>query len=301
MAAPAIAPTKLDGLDAVEILTAGIRLVILTGRGPRIAFLGRPGGANLLYWAPGRHRRGDWELMGGHRVWFTRPGADEAEETYAADNGPCAVEFRADGVTVTGAADDRQRLRRGLTVTVESAGRLRVDNFVRNESDMLWSGGLWALTCTVPGADTSYHAPLGDGSSWDYATMVSFRTWGGGHGGVGFADDQFETTQDALVVRPSGRENKRMLKADAGIMAMHDPSRNVVFAKHAPYQGGGSYPLGTNLAFYVGPANFMVEMETMAPVVTLKPGESSVHTETWVLADAAPVAPASSTLRQLFC
>jgi hypothetical protein len=45
----------------------------------------------------------------------------------------------------------------------------------------------------------------------------------------------------------------------------------------------------------------MVEMETMAPVVTLKPGESSVHTETWVLADAAPVAPASSTLRQLFC
>lgn len=295
-----ITPTTFDGLAAVEILTSEARLVVLTAKGPRIAFLGRAGGPNLLYWAPGKHRRGAWDLVGGHRVWFTRPGADEPEETYAADNGACAVEIRAHGVTVTGALDPVQKLHRGIAIRVLGAGRFAVENFVRNESDMLWSGGLWALTCTVPSAQSTYVAPLGDGSSWDYATMVSFRTWGGGHGGVGFADPQFETTQDALVLRPSGRENKRMFKVDAGLLAMHDPSRGILFAKQATYQPEGNYPLGTNFALYVGPDNFMVEMESMAPVVTLKPGQTSTHTETWVLTAPTLERPANATLKQLF-
>jgi hypothetical protein len=233
-------------------------------------------------------------------VWFTRPGADEAEETYGADNDACSVELHGDGVTITGALDPIQKLRRGFTLRVLSAGRVQLDNFVRNESDMLWSGGLWGLTCTVPRAQTSYIAPLGDGSSWDYTTIVSFRTWGGGHGGVGFADTQFETTQDALVLRPAGRENKRMLKADAGLLAMHDPERGALFAIKTVYQPEGNYPLGTNLAFYVGPQNFMVEMETMAPVVTLKPGQLSTHTEMLVLQAAGATAPDNAALKQLF-
>ena len=289
-----------NGLAAIELLTAEVRLVVVIARGPRIAFLGEPGGANLLYWAPGKHQRGEWDILGGHRVWLTRPGADEPEETYAPDNGVCSVELHENGVTVIGALDPVHRLRRGLAVRALAGNRFRVDNFVRNESDMLWSGGLWAITCTVPGAHSSYVAPLGDGSSWDYTTIVAFRTWGGGHGGVGFADEQFTTTQDALVLRPTGRENKRMFKADAGILALHDPKRGILFAKHAAYQSGGNYPLGTNFALYVGPDNFMVEMESMAPVETLKPGQSSVHTETWVLAAATASLPGNAALQQLF-
>jgi hypothetical protein len=295
-----ITPVKFDGVDAVEILTPEIRLVAITAFGPRIAFLGKPGGANLLYWAPEKHLRGEWNLRGGHRVWITRPGADEAEETYGADNGACAVELSPDGVTITGALDPVQKLRRGFSVRVLAAGRLQLDNFVRNESDMLWSGGLWGLTCTVPGKQTSYIAPLGDGSSWDYATIVAFRTWGGGHGGVGFADSQFETTKDAFVVRPAGRENKRMLKADAGLIAMHDPERGVLFAIKTEYQAAAHYPLGTNLAFYVGPENFMVEMETMGPVVTLKPGQISTHTERLALCSTGATSPDNAALMALF-
>jgi len=295
-----IAAITFEGVDAVEIVTSEVRVVAITAFGPRIAFLGRPGGANLLYWAPGKHRRGEWDLRGGHRVWFTRPGADEAEETYGEDNGVCAFEIFPDGATITGALDPIQKVRRGFTLKVLSAGRIQLDNFLRNESDMLWSGGLWGLTCTLPAAQTSYRVPLGDGSSWDYATIVTFRIWGGGHGGVGFADPQFETTQDAMVLRPSGRENKRMLKADAGVVAMHDPERGVTFAIQTQYEPGGNYPLGTNLALYVGPENFMVEMETMGPVFTLKPGQVSVHTEMIVLSAAGATAPENADLKGLF-
>jgi len=296
---PVISRIQFEGLDAIELRTPRLRVVALTARGPRIAFWGRPGGKNLLLWAPGQYRRGPWDLMGGHRLWASRPGADEAEETYAADNQPCAVRISARGFTVTGALDPVQKIRRGITVTAGADGRITVDHFLRNESDMLWSGGLWALTCTVPSGKSTYTLPLGDGSSWDYATIVSFRTWGGGHGGMGFDDPQFRFTADAMVLRPAGRENKRMLKADAGLIAWHDPAQKLLFAKHAAYDPAGNYPLGTNLALYVGPGNFMVEMETMGAFATLKPGQVLKHRETWVLATARS-APTAKALRALF-
>lgn len=290
---------NFEGFDAVELRTASVRLVAITVKGPRLAFFGRPGGENLLLWQPGKYRRGSWDLMGGHRLWTARPGADEAEETYATDNAPCTLRISARGFTVTGAPDPGQKIRRGFTVTAAGSGLVTVDHFLRNESDMLWSGGLWALTCTVPSARTTYALPLGDGSAWDYATIVAFHTWGGGHGGKGFDDPQFKFTKDAVVLKPSGRENKRMVKADAGIIAMHDPAQKLLFAIHAAYRPEGNYPLGTNLALYVGPKNFMVEMETMGPSATLKPGQTLKHRETWLLA-AAKSAPAARALRQLF-
>lgn len=287
------------GQACIELRTPRLRLVVLTARGPRIAAFCRPTGPNLLMWQPGKYRRGAWDLMGGHRLWVARPGADEAEETYASDNRPCEVEVSAGGFSVTAPVDPLHRTQRGLRVTALAADRLAVEHFVTNRSDMLWSGGLWGLTCTLPGPGASYLMPLGDGSAWDYATMVSFRTWGGGHGGAGFADDQFRLTADALELRPAGRENKRMVKADPGIIAMHDPAQRLLFALHAPYEPGGSYPLGTNLAFYVGPENFMVEMETMSPFATLKPQQTLTHTETWVLRDAK-AAPTAADLKKLF-
>jgi hypothetical protein len=48
MAGSTIAFVKFDGLDAVELLTSEVRLMIVTARGPRIAFLGKPGSSNLL-------------------------------------------------------------------------------------------------------------------------------------------------------------------------------------------------------------------------------------------------------------
>jgi len=294
-----VRPITFEGLAAIELCTPALRVVALTAKGPRLAFWGRPGGENLLLWKPGKYFRGEWELMGGHRLWAARPGADEAEETYATDNQPCTVKVSANGFTVTGALDPAQKTRRGLTVTATADGRITLDHFLRNESDMLWSGGLWALTCTVPSKKSTYTLPLGDGSSWDYATIVSFRTWGGGHGGVGFGDQQFKFTEDAMELRPSGRENKRMLKADAGIIAWHDPARKLLFAKHSAYDPAGNYPLGTNLAVYVGPKNFMVEMETMGAFATLKPGQVLKHRETWLLADAKS-APTVKALRGLF-
>lgn len=292
--------TTFGGEAAVELVTPVVQLIVVVARGPRIAFFGRPGGDNLLLWTPGKYKRGEWDLMGGHRVWIARPGADEAEETYATDNARCTLELLPDGVRVWGATDPNLRITRGLTIRALADDRLSIEHAARNESDMLFSGGIWVLTCTVPNANTTYLVPLGDGSAWDTATVVAFRTWGGGHGAGGFGDPQFTLTDDTFVLRPAGKENKRMIRADAGIVALHDPTRKLLFAKRAVYQPEGSYPMNTNIALYVGPDNFMVEMETMAPMATLKPGQSLLHTETWVLREAGANPPDGRALRAFF-
>jgi len=299
MLAMEIQRTEFQGLDAVEIRTDRAHMVIVTAFGPRIASFGTPQGENLLLWAPGKYLRGEWDLRGGHRVWATRPGADECEDTYQPDNGPCHVDVTDDSVCITGAEDPVNKTMRGIAVTVLDNGAFEVNNFVVNTGDLLYSGGVWALTCSLPSPETTYGVTIGDGSNWDSFNMVHFREWAG-HGQGGFADDQITVREDLVHVAPRGVENKRMLLSHDGIIGMSDPARGLTFAKQCGYEAGGNYPLGCNIAFYIGPDNFMVEMETMGPEHTLKPGEDLHHVETWVLHDAAVSLDDAAGLRQLF-
>ena len=68
--------TRFEGLEALTFVRGRWRITAVCEMGPRIAFLG--GGENLLYWQKDGMVRGDWKLMGGHRVWLTRPMADES-------------------------------------------------------------------------------------------------------------------------------------------------------------------------------------------------------------------------------
>ncbi|MBN1809858.1 MAG: hypothetical protein JW909_12395 [Planctomycetes bacterium] len=277
----AVLNTTFEGSRAVELTTRSIRLVAVCDCGPRIAFFGAPGGDNLLLWAPGKYTRGDWDLRGGHRVWMTRPGADESEDAYAPDNEHGELETREFGFRIIGAPDPVRRIRRGIDVRAVEDDRLHVDNFIMNTGDMLTSCGVWAITCTVPLPGTSYAFTVGDGSGWDSFSMVFFKEWAGHHGR--YDDPQLSFRNDLLVVNPAGNENKRMLQSRLGIAAMSDPARDLTFAKRVAYRPGACYPLGCNMAFYIGPDNFMVELETMGPENTLRPGESSHNVETWLL------------------
>ncbi len=294
----AISEVTFDGLKAVELTTEKLRVVGVTQVGPRIAFFGLADGNNLLFWDPEKFVRKGWNLYGGHRVWVTRPGADESEETYSPDNEQAEVEMLDDGFRITGAENPFNCTRRGVAVRVLSDDRLKVDNFVTNTGDMLFSAGVWALTCTVPKEGTIYAFLIGDGSAWDCFNLVMFRSWGGFDGA--YNDPQISFTDDLMLINPQGRQNKRIVQCHAGICVMSDPARRFTFAKKVNYDPAGYYPLGANMAIYIGPDNFMVEMETMGAQMTLKPGESAYNIETWLLKPSAVELKGANTLIELF-
>jgi hypothetical protein len=294
-----IVEDTFDGHKAITLTTPALKMTVVVDVGPRVAFLGKPDGDNLLFWDGKNLARGEWKLMGGHRVWTTRVGADESEDAYRPDNLPCEVTTGSNSITAIAPVDPILNSRRGIEVTVDGEDRLTVENFAENTGEMLYSCGVWALTCTLPTADTRYGIPLGDGSEWDCFNLVMFRKWGGGHTSA-FNDDQISFTEDMLLLDPKGRETKRMLQAPYGIIAMNAPDRGCTFAKQVEYEQDAQYPLGCNMAFYVGPENFMVEMETMGAEVTLKPGERVVNRETWAVTDSSVGLDDPETLIGLF-
>lgn len=83
--------TVFDDLEGYAITSGNWELIVISECGPRIAFLGEKGGENLLYWDKKGVVRGEYHLMGGHRVWISRAMADESEDTYLSDNATCNV------------------------------------------------------------------------------------------------------------------------------------------------------------------------------------------------------------------
>lgn len=272
---------EFKGHRAIELDLHHTRMVITVDTGPRIAYFGRPGGPNLLFWDTKGRGRGAWKLRGGHRVWVTRPGADESEEAYAPDNRPCTVRQTDHSVTVYGAEDPVHHTCRGITVSPGPNNQILVDSFVQNRSDMLWSGGVWASTCTAFFDDVVYAIPLGSNNSWDTFPVIYFRRWAGHTSRVN--DPQLHWHQNVLLIRPQGIESKRMLCAPAGIVAMCSKEHDFAFLKKAVYYPSRTYPMGCNVAYYIGPGSFMVELETLGWQTTVKPGQTLVHREVWLL------------------
>ena len=115
----------------------------------------------------------------------------------------------------------------------------------------------------------------------------------------GFNDPQIIQEDDLLRIKPQGVENKRMLHARHGIIAMSDPVRDITFAKKIDGSTAAG-PLATNMAFYIGPDNFMVELETMGPEVCLRPGEEVHHVEDWIIKKGATPLSGTPLLLDLF-
>jgi hypothetical protein len=277
-----IRKVEVAGVAATEVTTPKARLVVVSGFGPRISFFGRPDKENLLFWdETDKYKRGGWKLWGGHRVWNTRPGADENEETYQDDNDDCFVEPLEDGVLLVGKPHPVFRIRKALAVRVLDDETFSVENRIENPGELLWSGGVWGLTCTRYTKGNTYGIPLGDGSAWDTYALVIPRRWAGHEAPPN--DPQISFNADTLVLSPRGTETKRMVQAPQGLIGMTVPTQRLSFLKRIPYARGSNYPLQTNLALYVGPKNFMVEMECMGPEHPLKPGGSLRLEETWGL------------------
>ena len=216
--------------------------------------------------------------------------ADETAECYAADNAPCTVRVTKRGVTITGPRMEAYGVQKSLTVRVLEDETFEVESAVTNVGDMLWSGGAWALTATLPKKGTTYGIPLGDGTAWDLFAIVVAKTWGGHTTLVN--DPQLKLTEDNLIFTPKGREFKRMVQAPQGLIGMTDAVEKITFLKQSTYDPALRYSMNCNLAIYNGPGNFMTEMETLGAERTLRPKETARIVETWGLRTAVDWAKA---------
>lgn len=279
-----IEKTTFDGLDAIAITTDLAKMIVVTGMGPRIAWLSLRDSGNLFYWDKKTITRGDWHIMGGCRVWVSRPMGDEAEDTYAVDNEPCTIREAKGGLTITGGMHPVFKIERGFTIRVLDEDIFEVTAFIKNCSDMLFSGGLWCPTCIDPKGGKQFGIPLGDSRlNWDIAKVIIPRAWSG-HSST-LNDPQVIYTKDCLVLNPTGVETKRMVNARLGIVGMTWKDKGFSYLQKVEYNPGGVYPVDSNIALYVAPGNLFIEMEQMGSQQTVRPSETLQMSEIWKLSN----------------
>ncbi len=275
-----ITQIKYDGFDAVEITTKEIKCVVVYEIGPRIAHFSKIGEENLLYWKKDDVVRGDWKIYGGHRVWLTRPYADESEDTYIPDNERCSLELSEDKVIVTAPANKTNLLERGMEIQVVGENQLLVRNFVKNTGGLIYSGGVWSPTCVVPDGKKLV-VPLGEeNSTWDIVKVIIPRVFAGNEATL--QDDQVAFVGNDLVVTPNKKLTKRVCLAKQGKVILDCGS--YVFEKFSKYNKLLKYPFeGCNVAVFNGDNNWMAELETFGGESEITPNETIDNVEIWTI------------------
>ena len=268
----------------LRIVSGDHEIVVTTEVGPRVLFLGRSGGPNMLaVYARHRGQVGGtaYKSYGGHRLW-TAP--EIASRTYEPDNEPVELQETEHGIALTTPLGPT-RLQRQICIDVEpDSGAFILDHRVKNFGKSTVEVAPWCLsvmapggTCLFPQAEFVPHTesllPVRPIVMWSYTKMSDERwTWG----------------DRVIRLRQTTAQTPQKIGAcvDQGYAAyaLHGD----VFFKRFPYDSEASYPdFGVNFEAYT--REDMLEIESLGPLTRLEPGDSISHRETWYLVHDAHV------------
>jgi hypothetical protein len=269
------------GLDCIRLANASVELMATTAVGPRILRYGFLGGENILAELAELSETtslGLWKPYGGHRLWAA---PESKPRTYAPDNEPLEV-TRVDDLSVRlrSPVEAGTALRKEMIVRLAGEGsHVTVEHRIVNEG--LWEIELapWALTIVRGGGTTiipqepyrphsDYLLPARPLVLWHY-TDLSDPRWS-----IGPRFIRLRTDEALTHPQKAGVANKRGWAA----YLLDD----TLFVKRFEYVEGARYPdFGSNTETYT--AGSFMEVETLGPLVTLAPGESTTHIERWEL------------------
>jgi hypothetical protein len=263
------------GLECFPLENDTLKLLVTRSVGPRILSFGFKDGENLfaeilqaVIEVPGSDA---FHFYGGHRLWHA---PEEPRRTYLPDDSPLDIVPSENGLTAT-----QTEAQTGLQKTLEI--RLSGDSAQVVIMHRLTNHGLWPVTC-APWAITQLKTggtallpqtrqdtgvlPNRSLVLWPYTDMVNPNIrWGSNY-----------VLLDAELDSPFkvGFPNPR------GWLAYW--WNGMLFVKRADYNSQAEYfDFGSSSECYCD--HRFIELETLAPIHTISPGETASHTEIWSL------------------
>lgn len=268
-------------------------LVLTLDVGPRIIRYGFHEGPNAFVEFPeqmGGTGESEWMIRGGHRFWT----APEADHSYDLDNKPVAWKKLGDNaVELTTPPSKPFGFQKTLRVEMLAGETVRVTHRLTAVGDRPLEVTPWALsvmniggTALVPQPKSDLHpSEFPEGRETlpvEFLPNREFVLWPF----TDLTDGRYRFSEHFLRLsyRDGLPATKIGLKVPTGWIAYENAG--LVFAKHFPREEGTPYPdCGVNLELFTNPR--ILEMESLAPLVPLAPGESREHVEHWVLRESA--------------
>lgn len=268
--------------NSYRISNGTVELVVLTDVGPRIIKYGFVGKNNVFREfdaEAGKTGEISWVGRGGHRLWIA---PEDKTETYALDNSPCTVNIKGTTFTVTGPVEKETGVQKQMVVRLADSGSMvEIRHHIINRGAKPRKLAPWALSQMAQGGTGFTAFPERRSHSDHLAPTNPLTMWGY----TDFSDPRWKFTPKYLILKQDPKNNSSQ---KAGLI------RNTTFGAYllgsdlfvkrsrADESMIPNYPdFGCSFEMYTD-ANIL-ELETLGPLVTLKPGASVEHTEHWML------------------
>lgn len=270
----------------LKITNGVVDLVATLDVGPRIIRFGVVDGPNEFYEVKGEEvnqpiepnflvygDQGNFHLRGGHRLWV----APEAmPRTYVPDNNPVTYQLLPNGVRLTPPLQPWTQFQLELEVTMGQDGQVTILHQVTNQGAWPVECAPWAVTMmcvggleVVPQSKKEvfllHNRTI---SLWSYSQMGDSRVnWG----------------TDYITLRPTANATgafKFGVHSEHGYAAYFNHG-NLFVKRYSPVENGNYPDGGVSYETYTD-AN-CCEMETLGQLISLQPGQTAQHVETWQL------------------
>ncbi len=245
--------------------------------GLRIVRLNLKGKKNLMYRQPadasdGCTTREGWRIYGGHRLWL----APESHQTYFPDNDPVEYVRIPGGVQLRQSRDEWLRVRKSMEIRFLSGGAVRILHEVENCAEQPLTCALWGVS-TVSGGRGEI--PFTHDPECSRKPIRNVALWG--ETSLGDARLQFEKDRVRSAFKPGVEDYCKIgvFSREGTLRLEHLGQRLTVTTQIVQ---DAEYPdLGCNAELYL--CSRFMELETLGPVVTIAPGGTAGHVETWFL------------------
>ena len=263
----------------VKLSNGRIELVVTQDVGPRIIRAGFKGAKNLMAEMKpqlGQSGEKDWMIRGGHRLWF----APEAKpDTYEFDNVPIAISVIDGGVQTRQEPGPLTGIQKTMEIRLASdRDEVSIVHTLTNRSRKARELAPWALTVMAPGGTCIIPLPQKIAHTARLTHNQEWSIWGY----TNFADGRWTLGSRYVFFRQSRKHGpgKLGLAQREGWVAYQ--LDEFLLVKQFQWVEGARYPDG-GVNFETFSNEEMLEVETLGPLVTLKPGKSVRHRETWRL------------------
>jgi hypothetical protein len=268
------------GYETGQISNSFFSIDYLTIAGPRIVRVTLRGESqNLLYETPDTiwpTPNGPFRLFGGHRLWKS---PESRAFTYIPDSdGLHTVEIPG-GVKLIQTVEPQTGIEKSLKIELDDQKPVvRLQHELRNCGNQVWTFAPWALTMLPLGGtaiiplptlpmDAENLLPNRNLVFWPYARIHDPRLH----------------LEDGLITLGTSAESEPfkmgLFMKDGWLKYQRD---GVSFIKRTFTPAVGEYPdRGCNLEVYTN--HQFIELETLGPLVSLQPGETTLLSEEWTI------------------
>ncbi|VBB06547.1 Hypothetical protein LUCI_1783 [Lucifera butyrica] len=261
----------------VSVSNGVVDLVATVDCGPRIIRFGITGQENEFCEHEGaKETYGGkfWHIRGGHRLWHS---PEHDPRSYIADNDPVEYHLLENGVHLVQKPEEWVQIQKEMTVTLAAgSNQVTVTHKLINKNAWPVELAVWALTVMAPGGREVVPQPSRDTgllgnrllALWPYSKMNDHRIYWG--------EKMIALKQDPKMQPPF----KFGIPNEDGWAAYFNHGN--LFIKRYQHQLDAKYPdFGVSYETYT--TDFMLEMESLSPLVRLEPGASASHAESWEL------------------